>query len=63
METNCYIALLDSHSNCHLLTTDDQAGPVEDYFVEYLTKESEKKTKRCIFYYTSINESFPGKEK
>ena len=56
VETNCYIALLDSHSNCQLLTSDDQAAPVEDYLVDYVTKESERKMKgACSIMLASMN--------
>ena len=40
VETNIYLAMLDSHTNLSIMTSIDQAIPVEDYLTEYTTKMS-----------------------
>ena len=43
VETSKRFGLLNCHANMQLLTSSDQAGPVEDYLCECLTKMSEMK--------------------
>ena len=40
VETNMFLSMLDSHTNLSLMTSIDQAIPVEDYLTDYITKMS-----------------------
>ena len=40
VETNVFLAMLDSHTNLSLMTSIDMAIPVENYLTDYTTKMS-----------------------